>query len=610
MFIKYTLLVVIVIFSLIGPLQYIVLKYFPPNGLEFNAYGVDDALFLTSMKSYEFGFQSPWVLSGDGVSGSIFLNPANGPVYLLVPLGAISFISGIDPLAVFLVFKFFSALLMLISAYYLIKCIVKDGRKADTIFWVFLLSAGFGGILVPVASILLGHSDILYPFTLFGFGVGAYRIADVYQSFAFAFSMIALIFLIRRRYIVSGLFLGAASLVYPPYAVAAFVSMALFSLFMKKTRLKHFLHVVMITAVFNLPWILAYFLQPYFFNAYSEIGMENSAHILISILLGFGMSFVFALYWFDKNLRKIKLTLATYKIYILSWFASLILLSFSNASYSMWVRGGLIGEYAEGMGLASLINGLRAYSTLLYVPFLLILIVTSVDILRNKKLIGKYNTFLILWFLAILFLVSIPIDINSRIPPKIVGFLALPVAFAAGEGIMNYCKSKKISIPKLIFIIFIMSIPSFVLFYSFEQSLARDVYGSDGLLKPQTFFYYSSDKNAMLYLKNLEPGVVIASGESGAFLPYYSNKKTLIFPYGTTNVVNFDEKEEDVALFFSNSSSADKRLKIIEKYNIRYIFYGFFEAKKYKPLSNLSFVKSIYENTTIIYEVGRNVSPS
>lgn len=597
------ILILIVAFAAINPIQYAVLKYSAPPGLVFNAYGSDDALLLTSIKYHEFNFQSPWILKNEGIDGNVFLNPANGPVYLMAALGIFHALTNLDPLLIFITFKFLSAILMLLMVYYLILQLVKNEKKADVIFLVFALSAGFGGIMLLILSPLTGHS-IFYPFTLFGFGIGAFRIVEVYQSFAFALAVISIILSLKRRHFFSGIFLGIATLTYPPYGLAALIAVFLYSCVVDKFDIRNFLIVVLISALFASPWVMAYFQQPYFFRLASEVGVGNSAHILLSVLIGFGMLLCFLLYQLSKNLKKINLTVKNYKIYIASWIAALILLTINELSYSQWAKKGPIGDLFNNLGIGVLLDAVRPYSIFFYAPILLLSVLTGMDVLRRKKKIGKYNSFLILWFLAILIVVAFPVSLESRFPPKIVGFLALPVALIAGEGAINYASRRRISALKIISIIFIVSLPSFALYYAFEQSLARDIYNPDGTVTPQTFYYHYSDRAAMSYLKDLEPGVVLSSPEIGAFIPYYSGKQALLEPYDKYIVVDYAEKSKDVAAFFSATTSLEGRTEILKKYGIKYIIYGPFEIYKYGKGFDAAGLTEVYrEGDTALYSV-------
>jgi hypothetical protein len=73
-------------------------------------------------------------------------------------------------------------------------------------------------------------------------------------------------------------------------------------------------------------------------------------------------------------------------------------------------------------------------------------------------------------------------------------------------------------------------------------------------------------------LKTFEQGNVLSSPEVGYIIPFYSNKFTLFGSPGDT--IDFSGKYRDYQYFFYGKNDSNKRIQILDKYNIRYVFWG------------------------------------
>ena len=70
------LIILIIVMSLLSPLQYVILYFFSPQNMVFNGMGTDEAVYFSAISSYEYGFKSPWIMAADGLEDNIFYNPA------------------------------------------------------------------------------------------------------------------------------------------------------------------------------------------------------------------------------------------------------------------------------------------------------------------------------------------------------------------------------------------------------------------------------------------------------------------------------------------------------------------------------------------------------
>jgi uncharacterized membrane protein len=179
---------------------------------------------------------------------------------------------------------------------------------------------------------------------------------------------------------------------------------------------------------------------------------------------------------------------------------------------------------------------------------------------------------------------------------KLIVMITIPASFLAAAGIREFSAKYKISWQKIMALIIIFSLPAVFLYHAFDIS-KTDVIKKR--MEPQNLFYSKSDYDAMIFLKNQQAGVVLCSGYTGSFLPYYSGKKSLLFGIDRTDTVYvFDEKMSDYNTFMDNGNAG-----ILKKYNISYVFYGSFE-KLDGNISDETFLERIYDtNGTVIYKV-------
>ncbi len=575
-------IILIILMSLLSPLQYVILAVYHPQDTVFNGFGTDDGIILTLIKIHDFGFNNPWILSSDGMNENIFNNPTLGPVFTMLPLGFFYMLTGIDPLAILVIFKFLSSVFFLAVSYYLIEALAMDKRKSRIAFFIYTITAGLGGIIVLFQTIL-NPSKIFTIFSLFGFGVGSYRVIDFYYSFPLALSLLSVLLFLKNKYYFSGLSLGLAVFFYPWYGFAAFLIILVYSLIYDKVA--GILKTLIPAVPFGLVWLMAYLNSAEFFRNYIDIVKTTSGIVLPSIAIGLGLPAVFLVYELHILLGK----KGGRKMHIFLWLIAISLLSLSQISQSYW---------ANVSGAFSGLEFVSAYSILFELPFFILFAKLAYDVSRLN--VRKDYLFVLCWLLLAAFLLLAPMKYVPWIPIKISSFMNIPVAIIATYGITRFASVYKVSARNIIVLTTVLSLPSLVLFYIYEQNTAR-YSASAGEL--QNFFFSRNDYEALRFLKNEPPGVVVSSGEIGSYLPYYSGKKALLTTANRTDaVLNLSEKERGFRILYSDSGDAEK-ISIIRKYNISYIFYGTFENRA-AAFHQEPYFKEIYSNNgTSVYRV-------
>ena len=138
----------------------------------------------------------------------------------------------------------------------------------------------------------------------------------------------------------------------------------------------------------------------------------------------------------------------------------------------------------------------------------------------------------------------------------------------------------------LLIFIFTSAVPS----YTYAKKEMKNVPSKD-------------DISALMWLKRADDGKVLGLFEEGNLISYFSNKKN-VWDSNFLMIRDIDYIEDDVETIFT-AISETKGIELLEKYNVRYIFYGNVR-KKYGKIPYLSerCFKEIYKNdNVIIYEV-------
>lgn len=578
-------ILLILCFLLIGIVKESFIAVTTPNNIVFNGYGSDEAHLYTSLKAYEFGFVSPWIMPSDPVKDNFFNNPGHGPIFLMTLLGLFYFISGISPMVIFAVFKFFSAVFLIFVFYYFAREFSRNNNESKITFLLLIFTAGLGGIIVIAFRLLTNPAEIFESFSLFGFGVGTLRLLDFYQSLPFMLSILSLITLSRKKYIISGILLGIATLIYPLFGFMMFITFILYEKIFDKKWAKNIIKIIVVLIPFFVILASTYLSNSYFLSLYSQANKSLGVVVLPSILLGIGIPLFFIIYKIGKDIK-----IKSWKIYILLWTIAIGLITASQLSQSYWSRN---------MDFFGIVSFAGIFYPLLEIPFYLMFLHLVYTFIKEKNPKGKKYVFFVSWLFLISVIIFSPVAYAPWIPLKLVPFMILPVSLIAARGIVEFSKKYKISTSKIVAVVIILSLPSIILINAFDLPKIQAIRNNFG---PQNVFYSKSDYNAMLFLKSQPFGTVFCSGYTGTYLPYYTGKKSLLFDVNRTDTVyNAYGKQDDYKKFFS--ASTDEKIEILKSYNITYVFYGTFE-KSEGVLENEPFFVKIYDaDETQIYEV-------
>jgi hypothetical protein len=565
----------IVLMSVFGLLQYTAFNLFPPQDMAFNGIGYDDASFMMLIKASDFDFQSPYIIGSDRIDGSLFLNPANGPIYIFVPIGLVFYSwLGIDALTLLAMFKFISAMLCLTVSYFFIRMFTSE-KEGDTAFLIFTVSAGFGGLLY-----------IFMPSSLFGFGMGTYRMLVNYHTLPFALSLLSMMMFMKKKYGFSGISLGLTTLAYPLFALVTALIVIIYAFLHEKKM--NLLKLFIVSLPFTLAWILPIVMQPLFFSEYVNIGYGYDIVLMPSLILGLGVAGIFLVYEIYKKMNM------GWK-YAVAWIVSIALMSVSQLSQSYWA--------INNASLKGLLAATSQLSVIFEIPFFILLAMFVMDIFMKKKSFDKKYFFIILWFALLLFLTRLPF---TR-PLKFIIFIAIPVSIIATKGIMRFSVDGQ-TIRKILASLVIISFISIFFFYAYNYNETMRMNTKDNRLVNDLAYYRTDERNAMVFLKSQPQGVVLSSCQMGTYMPIYSGKKTLLAGINrSTNIYKYDEKLEDYYTFYSADAIEYQRLSVIEKYNIGYVFYGEIErdvsSGEFMP-SRLGYLDLIFqENKTEVYRV-------
>ena len=311
----------------------------------------------------------------------------------------------------------------------------------------------------------------------------------------------------------------------------------------------------------------AYLFQPALFDNYANAVGTVSVNVLPSVLLGLGPMFLFLLYDMKK-----RFPFVSGKRHLALFAASFALMSYYQISGSVWAPP------------------LPSHPLFIFfsVPFLAFLGYLAKKVMESGN--EKRIVFMYAWFIAFLFIAMFPVKLFSILPPKVTVFLYFPLAFLACEGMKDFKHAR------LFVAVVAVSALSIFFFYSFEQMDARNIY-KNGVLGEQNFFYTESDMKAIGFLKDMPAGNVLSSQAIGTYLPYYAEKKSLLF--GTNRgdiIIGVGEKLSDYERFYSSPERG-----ILEKYGIRYVFYGTFE-KRLGDLGSPYYLRKVYGDGSGIYE--------
>jgi hypothetical protein len=194
---------------------------------------------------------------------------------------------------------------------------------------------------------------------------------------------------------------------------------------------------------------------------------------------------------------------------------------------------------------------------------------------------------LIAWVAAVPFLVYIPFNLQRRL---VMG-VQLPLSILAATGLYLLVQGK----PKLwrrssLALIFFASLTNIFL-------LVGSVASVTGREAP--IFHPVTQVEAINWLARQAKGeVVMAVYQTGNVLPAYANVRAFVGHGPET--INSDEKREEARRFFSGATSDVWRRELLQKFNIRYVYYGPNEkaAGDFSP-QNAPYLEELYRNEEV-----------
>ncbi len=556
-------LALILVIALIYPLHHALFYLFPPQGYVFNGGHGDEGTALALMKSVEWQYRDPWSLEGK----TFFSNPTIPSAFVLIPLGFIAFSLKID-YAVFLIFlKFLFSFAYLLVLYHLTKHFVKNKKEFNIAFLILTLTSGIGALLQIPTAVATNN------FTFAGISPSSYGLSiddsgfTILSQFQHLYRLIALfagyaafyLFISGRRFF-SLLLLGLSILAHPFFG-SVFIFLILVYSAVHKT-VNNFFPIMSISFAFFIPWLIIYLSDPSSFLA-----VDREEAFLPTLLISGGLPLLFAFYFVQKRIPRN----ANLALIVFSALLSVAQLSVLNLSY------------------AKLQLTTPVY-LLLQIPFFAV--IGFILFLLAKETKDKNNLFLSLMLLTMLALSVTPSKFLPWFPFRFLHFLWLPIAVLSAKGILLFSDDFRINWKKLFLIIFILSFLSIIVFNLNFQLHTRDIKYPD--------FFHEDEINALYFLKSQQQGIVLSSGKTGSYLPYYTDKSALL---GGT-IKGEDERKSDYEKFFSAQTIDDERKNILRKYNISYVFYGYNEQSDGKvDVDARNYLEKIYDSGVKVFAV-------
>jgi len=197
-------------------------------------------------------------------------------------------------------------------------------------------------------------------------------------------------------------------------------------------------------------------------------------------------------------------------------------------------------------------------------------------------------TFLVSWFLATIFIFLLPLPFAIRF---ITG-LQIPLVLLALV-LFDQASAKT---KKILFFLVVVLVINTLFFLTFETQ-SKQIYS--------TAYLNASEYEVLTWLKEKEPEpqVVLSFFDIGNYLPAVAQQKSV---YGhNIQTINKDKKNEDIHDFFSTPAPNYIHANILEKYNVKYIYWGLKEQDEsgLNP-QQLPFVSLVYSADSIeLYEV-------
>jgi hypothetical protein len=204
----------------------------------------------------------------------------------------------------------------------------------------------------------------------------------------------------------------------------------------------------------------------------------------------------------------------------------------------------------------------------------------------------NYALFLIAWIVVVPILVYLPFNLQRRL----VFGVQLPLSILAVLGLFQLCEAKVKRWRWSSFgLIFFSSLTNIFLLIGSLVSISS---------QQPPIFHPLTQLEAMRWLDQTAKGEVILSVyETGNVLPAYASVRAFVGHGPET--VRSDEKRTQARLFFNSATADAWRRDLLEKFNVRYVYYGPNEkaAGDFAP-SRATYLKEVYKNEEVqIFQV-------
>ena len=590
---------------------YVLFVLIKPLGYEFiGGRNMDDGILLYFMKSFENGFMDPW---NYGMNIKTYLSPFFVSSSIYIPLGFLSYFLRIPyHITMFSVMAVFNFLFVLSVYKFSNFLFPKDENR--TFLKLFFLSSGIFGIIYFLIVILGGvrsffESGSLVRTILFGanyeffegFGVIPITALDrLYNSIPLFFGFLFLALIIsyiknRKSYF---FYLSVLSIMFcfsgnPIHGIGFIIIFLLYYFLLnpRETSIKCYVgnfiriigSIIIFSIIGSIPWILGVLKNPEIFKLYSEefAGRARLSYLILAGILGLP----FVVIGLKKDLRRKSL-------FLLSILTISMILIYEICQ--MIVRDTFFISVPLTQNFVLLLNYLSFLSIILA---LVLLILFIFFLSKNRKIffsnkIDRVKLFFYSGILVFSLLPTLPAGMlfgfNTARFIHFWWFFWVGLVFFGIKG-LSLSIASRIELRKIfVILIILLSSFSFLMYFYFSISFPRrDLYPA---------YVKTEEYNALKFLKGEDQGLVISSPEIGFFIPYISNKYSLLG--SSPGILNYEVKYKDYQSFFGKGNK-ELKMGILKKYHIKYVFYGVLEKKINSSNSNsldgIKFLNKIYD---------------
>lgn len=214
---------------------------------------------------------------------------------------------------------------------------------------------------------------------------------------------------------------------------------------------------------------------------------------------------------------------------------------------------------------------------------------------------APWASFVVAWFVVAVLLPYVPIDSQRRL----IQGLCLPLSFLAGHTIVGGGSAwigARGNLNRgyvwMLAVVLALGLTFSTMNYLYAR--VREAVGTD-----MPAYYLEDRKRAMDWLgQNAAPGdVVLSAFISGTFIPSLSDARVVAGHWGES--LDLETKMRELNEFFDAGTPTARRVEILDRYHVRFVFYGPSERQlgSYQPSADPARFTTAYRNTAVaIYE--------